>query len=352
MEELPRKKKKTKKTPSTSRHTRKIEGARFKAILKKRLDRNREIASSRFNEVLLARLLIFAQFITAVTEAGKDIQSMKQVWLLLQLFPAKIRPDGNVASQDIFTQLALQLSRASPSDVHGTITWILEWCRRKIGVTTSNSFFCVVDEAPFASSKYNKAFRSASGTLPRPVLRELMFAWANYNVSNVTLRFILTGTGINADIVDEAIRSAIGKMAPVHRIRATGAFDENTQRAYLEYYCPQIFMDPHSTSLAVELLRKRMWYWLRGRYVAPLPVTPESLLIYNGTGIVSLPHSLKCCLRMGWNGPISFSANSLGSSLGPSPYKPLLRYPRRQDLSSRTLNVSLKKRSACGPSSR
>lgn len=269
------------------------------------LEHNRTIAHGRFNEIILARVMVLAQFIVEVEEAGLDLQSMKATWLLMQLLPSKMRSPED--KDDIFTQLALQFSRATTTDVENHVRWLLRWIRRKLG-QEDHPLFCVIDEAPIAATQLTKSFRDSSTLTPRPVLRELVAAWARFNLGTSTdlnaaqLRFILSGTGINATLVNEAIRSAVSKALSVDTVYTTGTFDETSLFTYLRSYIPENVLKTDEG----EVLLRRIWYWVGGRYKSLF----KSLWCYSRltsrADIASLQPSWRSCFAMGSRGRIIF----------------------------------------------
>lgn len=233
--------------------------------MKDSLDNNRLIAKSRFNEILLARLLIFAQFIAVVEETGQTLDDMKKTWLLLQLFPSLLARACSFKTTDIFTELALHLTRATAMDVETHIKWLLNWSEGKLFPKQSSTpFYCAIDEAPAAVDKYTSAFRSEGNVKRRPILREMLHSWSAHNEfhSHTMLRFVVTGTGINAKIVKEAISSAVNKPQALRPITNTNDFGKREkQEKYLKLYLP----DDYIATPAGKALIDRVCYWLCGR---------------------------------------------------------------------------------------
>lgn len=239
---------------------------------KEALKENRNIAGARFNEVMLARLLILEAFIDVMKERGEDLQSpeMRKVWLLLQIFPSTLALKSTF--MDVFSDLALRLAHACvPTSVRSKIRTLLTSCRQELypDHEFTPPLFCVIDEAQHAADEHKSAFRNKSGGMGkkrRPVLREIVAAWNEPNefIKPLhALRFIVTGTGINKTVVTEVVSSATGKTGRFDEITDTGAFDTQAiQDEYLRRYLPRSYADSDEGK---EFLA-RAWYWLRGRY--------------------------------------------------------------------------------------
>jgi hypothetical protein len=98
---------------------------------------------------------------------------------------------------------------------------------------------------------------------PRPLLRETYRVWSILLGSKFPL--ILSGTGINYQIIDEILGSSHVKAQPYVRLHDIGAFDDpRSQAAYIQqYFPPTLFQTP-----AWNAFLSRAWAWLRGRYQA------------------------------------------------------------------------------------
>ncbi|KAJ7154588.1 hypothetical protein C8R46DRAFT_1227424 [Mycena filopes] len=136
------------------------------------LEKNRSIASKRFTEVLLARIIIFQLFIEIIQDCTNILDSeAKKLWLLIQLHPSRLGYPGG----DFFVELATAL-RDSPtewlqSEVSTRLAKARSWCFKDF---TSVPFFLVLDEAQHAARTHFSAFRSENqNPIHRPVLREI-----------------------------------------------------------------------------------------------------------------------------------------------------------------------------------
>ncbi|KAI3621021.1 hypothetical protein WG66_013388 [Moniliophthora roreri] len=236
---------------------------------------NRQVAALKLNEVMLARLVIFNQFLHSVElqqqqqQPRRDSSHYIRKWLYLQLYPESLHPEY----EDVFASLASLLSGSTASDLEALkaeIIRVRDSIRQKVARQTGRShFYIVIDEAQEAASSLRHAFMSAHNVDFRPTLREIVFQWTDLLNSSYTKRlymsFIVTGTGVTAQHLTEAVGSASFK----HRSHkflessATGAFDSREeQEAYVAKYVPPEVLN---TDLGRKLM-DRMWHWLRGRY--------------------------------------------------------------------------------------
>ncbi|PPR06272.1 hypothetical protein CVT24_000891 [Panaeolus cyanescens] len=284
------------------------ESAAYDAALKT----NRDIANRVFQQVFLARLLVFNVFAEIMIEHAKtanstcqpDPQTYRQRWLLLQLQPSIIDPEV----WDVFDDLSSKLANTSDCFINTNTKSLLcrvrKLCSKLPEMTTSHSdnglstashnntpaydagqtpIFCVLDEAQHAATQLNSAFRSDQNGAHRPILREIVKAWEGQSFGQ-GIFMVVAGTGISKDVVDQAMASAIMKDSRYRWCSDTGAFDrEEVQRRYLEKYFPPALIRSTSGSR----LLQRIWYWLHGRYRFTAGYVSE--LIMNG---FRRPHGL------------------------------------------------------------
>ena len=235
------------------------------------LKTNRNNAARIFNQIFLARLLIFDLFVeimTQVREKNEPQDLYKQRWLLLQLQPSLLHPQ----IWDIFDHLVGKLSHACDSYINVTTKALLVRVRELCTVENSvgeestviqTPFFCVLDEAQYAATQHCSAFRSDHSNAHRPILREIVRAWEGQSFGQGVF-MVVAGTGISKDVVDQAMASAIMKESKYRWCSDTGAFDDiQTQHRYILKYLPSSVVESPSGKRLIE----RMGYWLRGRSV-------------------------------------------------------------------------------------
>ncbi|KAJ8095814.1 hypothetical protein PM082_022921 [Marasmius tenuissimus] len=248
----------------------------------RRLEVNQTIAREAFLRVLLARLLIFREFLETVPSelTGEDEAVYIRRWLELQLHPWLV----SSSSGDIFLDLTQKLKGIHPSiddlakDVHSMASLVLPKVSRD---PDGGDFFLVLDEAQDAASCLPFAFSSSSGGLePRPVLREIVFGWALAlqgltNLEAVSHRlgeahsrslpftFVAAGTGISDQDLTEAVSSSTMKGAPFRRYTNVGGFDTEVDHlTYISRYVPSELLATHDG----KVLLRRLRYWMHGRF--------------------------------------------------------------------------------------
>ncbi|KAJ3838887.1 hypothetical protein F5878DRAFT_724949 [Lentinula raphanica] len=249
---------------------------------------NRQLARKHFLEVLLARLIIFAIYLEIVFTTNTDTyteKDLKKMWLILQLKPHL----GNFS--DIFLHLSeiLYGISANQTDLEFVaksyfyrIQAQLEKRRIKI-----SQLAVVLDESQEAAVAYNTAFMSGSdlpSTLQhrdqRPVIREIVRGWMDLNpdrIDRLTIKLIITGTGLEKATVQDAIASSMYKQYTFYSTYITGGLDDReVHLSYLQDYLPSWFMESPQFGYLFDRIR----HWLRGRY----RFTSEyvSLLIQDG----------------------------------------------------------------------
>lgn len=227
-----------------------------------------------FMAVLFARLMVFQCLLAAYEAQGKSITpaELKKIWLFVQL-DCRLLADSNCPDSllELTSLLCYIPTKKVSLPSHGYK--MLEEC--KLFLRTLNSskkllphedsqvhIFCVIDEVQNAADLFPDAFRGGPlGTDARPVLRALLRIWS------IGMHFVMTGTSLNIEHIQDALSSTIGKHhGHVDRaITSTGSFiyrDEQIDN-YLNHYLPSLYL---KSSSGKELSR-RAKYWLVGRYV-------------------------------------------------------------------------------------
>ncbi|KAJ7512372.1 hypothetical protein B0H11DRAFT_479554 [Mycena galericulata] len=224
------------------------------------LNQNRIIAQKRFTEVLLARIIIFQLFVEVIKNRT-DIAEPKKLWLLLQLRPLDLGFSGG----DCFDKLTSTLRNSPPhfvvSQIIERLQEIRQWSHRDY---SSPALFIVLDEAQYAARGLFSAFRSArDNLLHRPILREIVRAWVAQSFKALGLWLIISGTGIDHNVMKQVLASAVMKPEDVRLISNIGAFsDVDEHIAFIERYIPPRILE----TLSGKALVKRMTYWLHGRH--------------------------------------------------------------------------------------
>ncbi|KAJ7770115.1 hypothetical protein B0H16DRAFT_1517308 [Mycena metata] len=224
------------------------------------LEQNRRIASRRFTEVLLARVIIFQLFIDIIQQC-RDVLEPKKLWLLIQINPWRL----GYAGSDFFVDLTIALRDAPTKwvqdEISARLTQAREWCYSGFKRVP---FFIVLDEAQHAARNHFSAFRSEqSHLIHRPVLREIIRAWLIDFFRHLGWWLIISGTGIDRDVIQQVMVSALMKPAAYRTQSNDGAFaDSNSHITFMRQYIPQrVLMAPSG-----EALLERMSYWLHGRH--------------------------------------------------------------------------------------
>jgi hypothetical protein len=123
-----------------------------------------------------------------------------------------------------------------------------------------NHFFYVLDEAQVAGREYMGSFADANGEISQPVLPSLI-----RSLVSPLVKTIVAGTGFSLEMFRTVVTSGMGKeTAEWDNVYSTGDFsDQDVQLAYISRYLPPSFL----ISPSGEILKARMYEWLRGRYV-------------------------------------------------------------------------------------
>ncbi|KAJ7113002.1 hypothetical protein C8R44DRAFT_882038 [Mycena epipterygia] len=264
------------------------------------LELNRQIARGHFSYLMLARLRVFRMFletIEAISAEKRDSEDeYRKRWLELQIQPSMLGDHRDIfhyLTSTLILEFAGQMSEFELAHcINNELRYISSKCAlpsqqpATINQTDSRSdpdtsfvLFIVVDEVQHAVEEHFDAFRSHSSDkgkqlLPRPVFRELLHAWLGI------LGFIIVaaGTGVDGDVLEETMRSAVAKHKQYRSLHDTGAFDgkaidleavnaqsihgQSTQFGYILRFIPPKLREIH---IYVALVL-RMSYWLRGRF--------------------------------------------------------------------------------------
>ena len=223
---------------------------------------NQDIATQVFMKVLAARVVVFEQFLElAIQMDGHLQQKHKHAWLMFQLSDLL---DPNDRNSHPFDKINITcLGGAAPDALRTLVRLRLGTIRTKY-FHRDPRFFFVLDEAQVAARSSPSAFVSSKDlSKPRSILRAIIDVWVALTLPNIP--FIVSGTGLSLDTVDEVFSSGVGKPAAqgFYVFHDVGSFDtKEAQRTYLDQYIPQSLL----TSTTGIALCKRMLDWLRGRY--------------------------------------------------------------------------------------
>jgi hypothetical protein len=257
------------------------------------------IAQRRFSHILLARLLVFKQFISLALHTNmsdQDLLLQRKRWNLLQILPYLLndnQPDANARNpQDIFSELSDIIHNEDFSNVRKAatgfnptrralaqhtafLTLALDNTRRNIRVTLFDIYalfksvikchpdlIYVVDEIQYAANQMELAFRSEKdNSVNRPIVRELLLGWRVEGKIQPWIK--ISGTGLNYEDLDTVISSIYVKGITFQKCIKTGSFD--TQQAidtYMDAYIPTSLRQFSNWNE----LSRRCFYWLKGRY--------------------------------------------------------------------------------------
>ncbi|KAJ3930024.1 MAG: hypothetical protein NXY57DRAFT_922250, partial [Lentinula lateritia] len=247
------------------------EGVSFRRAV----EANQQAVTSELQIVILARMIVLQRFASTLRRMRKDIRLMshKRQWLYLQLHPELLLPKVDGKSEDIFIQLISCITNVFAREgvdagvqanilsilLHDVLLELRDILGPRIDIA--------VDECQFAANQMPSCFRSDDWTVNRPLLRQIARSLDilvnDPRISGVQGCFIFTGTGLSRDIITEALSSVVSKPGLTIEINATGAFNDATsQLEYMkELLPPRIWQDRD-----FEQLRRRIFYWLRGRH--------------------------------------------------------------------------------------
>ncbi|KIM32624.1 hypothetical protein M408DRAFT_20008 [Serendipita vermifera MAFF 305830] len=248
---------------------------------------NEGIVFNRISKVLLARRIVFRAFIeeSRVLNDGALHEQIKLDWLLLQILPLV-----HVEDKDPFTAL-IHSCLIGATDGH------LDSLNFGLAPTsvlgsafnpTVDKFFHVLDEAQVAGKQYMGAFADADGEVPRSVLSPIVRHLTT--LDDPLVRVIVSGTGFSLEQFKNVLGSGVSKGEdPWDLEHTTGDFtDQNLQLAYISRYLPPSFL----LSSSGEILKTRMYEWLRGRYRFTARFLEELLSGHWETYRPASPHKL------------------------------------------------------------
>jgi hypothetical protein len=219
---------------------------------------NERIVKTRISTIVLARWIVFDTFIKVAKEVNGGVlhNDIRHHWLLFQAFPGRYG-DPFLSLVHLYSTMTLEeceflQSELTPTSVLGSAF-----------DPAADSFFYVLDEAQVAGSWHMRAFADAEGKAPQPVLRPIIKHLTS--ISHPGSKTIVSGCGFSLKFLKTLLNSSVAKgSAPWEFVHTTGDFDnQDMQLAYISRYLPPHFL----LSPSGDVLKARMYEWLRGRYV-------------------------------------------------------------------------------------
>ncbi|KAJ7593955.1 hypothetical protein C8J56DRAFT_424675 [Mycena floridula] len=212
---------------------------------------NKRAVWRRFSEMLLARLLLFREFLQQVALLSLDDneEDFQRRWLLLQLHT----PILNVP--DIFREISRVLSNVAEDYLRETIPALLVEVRSLCGdLGFADRLFITMDESNVLSNQYVDSFRDENGDYP--ILKEVLRTWQSYT-RDLPITIIAAGTDIPlSDFLQD-------EWMNFHWSSNTGHFDTiELQSRYIARYLPPRLAETE----AGQALLRRAWTWLRVRH--------------------------------------------------------------------------------------
>ena len=234
---------------------------------RKAIEHIRRVARGRLAQLLLARFLLLDLLIQEAgkLEGGLQQKEHRRLWVLLQVQPRILVSRFAV---DVFTDLTQLLRGAGIDDLESRINDKREELRPFLpavqnpatGEAAPPPFFCVLDEVQATIAPQSGRlgqFMSDNNETPRPILREIWLCWSDIP----DMRLVLSGTGIEAQVLNETLASNACKDQGYDIVHDFGAFDcRETQKEYIMRYLPAAWHEPQWKTFL-----DRAWYWLRGR---------------------------------------------------------------------------------------
>ncbi|KAK0464794.1 uncharacterized protein EV420DRAFT_1745046 [Desarmillaria tabescens] len=223
---------------------------------------NDELSKSLFTAVLLARLIIFYQFLRHVPPDQISNNVYKARWTALQVQPGMIRHFG-----DIFVSLLTHLQTLHRRALEEQCKSISA-CIAELLSPEDNHLLIVIDEAQIAAELLPSAFLSLSSTatVHRPLLRQIVESWCHAlgrSCLGLSYHFIIAGSALSAKEIQEAVASSLQKGTSFVEAWDTGCFDDQSrQRDYVLQFIPDHLRNDQSITVLLE----RIWMWLRGRH--------------------------------------------------------------------------------------
>ncbi|THU87878.1 hypothetical protein K435DRAFT_842364 [Dendrothele bispora CBS 962.96] len=244
------------------------------------LKKNWDITKHWFNAALLARIVLFEQFLSIADRHGISLGiEMRKRWVLAQILPQHVFQTDEIDPLNSLTQHIGKCATTDDIEAALDVYWrnIAELLHKLEPSLKSDDrnprLFVVIDEAQDGITQLPEAFMSGSQATEkfrtkRPVLRQLVFTLTSAfdrvrGFLNTT--YVVTGTGISKEMLEEAISSVYFKQRRTIfvTIYNTGGFDsEIDQQNYIASYLGGDFPE----SEIGKYLCPRMWHWLQGRY--------------------------------------------------------------------------------------
>ena len=214
---------------------------------------NRQIVSGQLRKALAARIVVFRLFLQLVIEVdGKLEEKHKRIWLLFQLDDEAVPFSGN---RHPFVRIIDCLGRASDESLDELV--------KRLNIIghefLSNSRVVLgLDEAQVASRMYPHSFISSNNPDTFwSVIREMVNVFTKFPI-----KLVVSGTGLSAVEVQNAMTSGVGKAAPVHVFHELGMFDTWPKlKSFVERYIPASILESKSG----KFLQQRMREYLQGR---------------------------------------------------------------------------------------
>ena len=224
----------------------------------------RQKVQHRVLQFLLARFLLLNLLIEEArkSERGLRPSAHRHLWVLLQA------RQTDMLNEDAFLKLSNALSISSIKDLEAQIEDEFEKLKSILEPVVDPStnklmnrpLCCFLDEIQDTTANRMGEFRSESITKKkRPLLRPI---WQSMTqaLDSTKILFILSGTAINRNSLEDVMGSSIFKFNQYIIWRDIGAFDDlDAQRQYIERYLPG------NQSAARQDFLKRAWGWCRGR---------------------------------------------------------------------------------------
>ncbi|KZV99185.1 hypothetical protein EXIGLDRAFT_831736 [Exidia glandulosa HHB12029] len=205
------------------------------------LANNRRIARHQVSSVILARLLVFHVFYSAVQHIDTSPDDLKKKWLLLQL-----RPEVILDGCALFHRIWLSCYRLQPAVIDEQISL----CMQLSGHVLE---FVAVDEAQMAMQAHAQMFMSPDRHAFRPLLGELV---STFLARLPDQRLILSGTHLSTDFVDEAC-IATHTVRRFRSFHGLGVFNRGDAAAsYIQHFLADT-LEPAETKVVVGYLHGR-----------------------------------------------------------------------------------------------
>ncbi|KAF7299288.1 hypothetical protein MIND_00877700 [Mycena indigotica] len=213
-----------------------------------RVQRNSDVANRWFGAILLARLLLFQQFLEISSRGSLSIPNRQMRWLEFQLSPRVLGDRLDYLGEDVFVTLANTLATNDSPNLAENIDDVIRKLQTSIG--TERPIFIIIDEAQVAVDHLPSAFGDG-----KPFLWELLRSWSALTKGACT--FICAGVRIPASL----FTGEVGR--DFEWTSDTGAFDDpDEHEKYIAKFLPPTFRD----SPPGRFLISRLWRWCRGRH--------------------------------------------------------------------------------------